>query len=310
MEDEKFLQIAAVQYPVPNIHCPEEILPNTENICIVVERTKRFYPNLDVIVFPEYSTQNLDKKIWAHDDMCLTLDSVVVQRLRTACETNRVWGVFSIIEKNPDGGMPYNSAIVVNDRGELVLHYRKLQPWCPIEPWAPGNFGMPVCDGPKGSKLAVCVCHDGMFPEIAREAAYKGCNVFIRISAYTSQWKEQWILTNRANAWNNLMFTVSVNLAGQGATAYHCGNGMICDIDGRIMAIGSDCPGEIVTAEIDPSHSDYARKTWGVENNIFNLGCRAYIGKPGGEKGNYLTWVKDLENGAYCLPWDGKIKIR
>ena len=94
MEDERFLQIAAVQYPVPNIHCPEEILPNTENICIVMERTKRFYPNLDVIVFPEYSTQNLDKKIWAHDDMYKTLDSDVVQRLRTACETNRVWGVF------------------------------------------------------------------------------------------------------------------------------------------------------------------------------------------------------------------------
>ena len=310
MEDERFLQISAVQYPVPNVHCPEAILPNAEKICAMIECTKRFYPNLDVIVFPEYSTQDLDKSIWAHDDMCLTTESDVVQTFKATCETNRVWGVFSIIEKNPDGGAPYNSAIIINDCGELVLHYRKLQPWCPIEPWAPGNFGMPVCDGPKGSKLAVCVCHDGMFPEIAREAAYKGCNVFIRISAYTSQWKEQWILTNRANAWNNLMFTVSVNLAGQGAIAYHCGNGMICDIDGRIMANGSDCPGEIVTAEIDPSHSDYARKTLGVENNIFNLGCRAYIGKPGGEKENYLTWVKDLANGMYCLPWEEKIKIR
>ena len=48
---------------------------------------------------------------------------------------------------------------------------RKLQPWVPVEPWAPGNLGMPVCDGPKGSKLAVCICHDGMFPELAREAA-------------------------------------------------------------------------------------------------------------------------------------------
>ena len=74
--------------------------------------------------------------------------------------------------------------------------------------------------------------------------------------------------------------------------------------------IGSDCPGEIVTAEIDPSHSDYARKTWGVENNIFNLGCRAYIGKPGGEKENYLTWVRDLANGTYCLPWDRDIQVR
>ena len=35
-----------------------------------------------------------------------------------------------------------------------------------------------------------------------------------------------------------------------------------------------------------------------------------YAGKPGGEKENYLTWVKDLANGEYKLPWDDKIKVR
>ncbi|MCS5885945.1 hypothetical protein LNO08_26700 [Klebsiella pneumoniae subsp. pneumoniae] len=87
------------------------------------------------------------------------------------------------MERNEDPSLPpYNTAIIINDRGDIALHYRKLQPWVPIEPWMPGNMGMPVCDGPKGSKLAVCICHDGMFPELAREAAYKGCNVYIRIS--------------------------------------------------------------------------------------------------------------------------------
>lgn len=33
-------------------------------------------------------------------------------------------------------------------------------------------------------------------------------------------------------------------------------------------------------------------------------------GKPGGEHANYLTWVKDLAEGKYKLPWDDKIKIR
>ena len=31
---------------------------------------------------------------------------------------------------------------------------------------------------------------------------------------------------------------------------------------------------------------------------IFNLGCRASVGKPGGEKANGLTWVRDLANGC------------
>lgn len=105
------------------------------------------------------------------------------------------------MERNEDPSLPpYNTAIIINDRGDIALHYRKLQPWVPIEPRMPGNMGMPVCDGPKGSKLAVCICHDGMFPELAREAAYKGCNVYIRISGYSTQVNDQWIWTNRTNA--------------------------------------------------------------------------------------------------------------
>lgn len=50
----------------------------------------------------------------------------------------------------------------------MILKYRKLNPWVPVEPWKAGDLGLPVCDGPGGSKLAVCICHDGMFPEVAR----------------------------------------------------------------------------------------------------------------------------------------------
>ena len=119
------------------------------------------------------------------------------------------------MERNPDPTKnPYNTAIIINPDGEICLKYRKLFPWNPVEPWYPGDLGMPVCEGPGGSKLAVCICHDGMIPELAREAAYKGCNVYIRISGYSTQVNDQWILTNRSNAWQNLMYTVSVNLAG------------------------------------------------------------------------------------------------
>ncbi len=57
----------------------------------------------------------------------------------------------------------------------MILKYRKLNPWVPVEPWKAGDLGLPVCDGPGGSKLAVCICHDGMFPEVSRKAAYKRC---------------------------------------------------------------------------------------------------------------------------------------
>ncbi|MDF9958215.1 nitrilase-related carbon-nitrogen hydrolase, partial [Klebsiella pneumoniae] len=163
---------------------------------------------------------------------------------------------------------------------------------------------------PKGSKLAVCICHDGMFPELAREAAYKGCNVYIRISGYSTQVNDQWIWTNRTNAWQNLMYTVSVNLAGYDDVFYYFGEGTVCNYDGNVIQQGHRNPWEIVTAELFPRLVDKARENWALENNIFNLGCRGYVGKPGGERENYLTWVRDLANGEYKLPWDENVKIR
>ena len=92
-----------------------------------------------------------------------------------------------------------------------------------MEPWEPGDLGVPVIDGPNGCRLALIICHgsraptpsaarshahprgaterslfskrlnvcrrptlrrapaDGMFPEMARECAYKGAEVMLRM---------------------------------------------------------------------------------------------------------------------------------
>ncbi|AHI03439.1 formamidase [Corynebacterium falsenii DSM 44353] len=305
------LLTALIQYPVPVVNGPDDIKINVDKICETVANTKAGYPDLDLIVFPEYSSSGLNTKIWSYDEMLIGLDSPYVDQFKKACIENDVWGVFSIMEPNEEpGNAPYNTAIIIDNEGKIALHYRKLQPWVPIEPWQPGNLGMPVCDGPKGSKLAVCICHDGMFPELAREAAYKGANVYIRISGYSTQVNDQWILTNQSNAWQNLMYTLSVNLAGYDNVFYYFGEGTVCNYDGTVLAQGHRNPWEIVTSEVFPATADSARKNWALENNIFNLGCRGYVAVPGGEKENYLTWVKDLAEGNYKLPWDGEVRVR
>jgi formamidase len=34
------------------------------------------------------------------------------------------------------------------------------------------------------------------------------------------------------------------------------------------------------------------------------------VGHPGGKTENYLTWVKDLANGEYKLPWADEVRIK
>ena len=66
--------------------------------------------------------------------------------------------------------------VLINSDGEVAMKYRKMMPWCPKEPWTPGET-MNVCKGPKGSKIAMMLCSDMDYPETSREAAWKGANV-------------------------------------------------------------------------------------------------------------------------------------
>jgi formamidase len=305
------LLLGMVQYPVPKLANRRDIEANIDTICEATANTKAGYPGMDLIVWPAYSTQGLNFRKWVSDDFLLQEEDPAFQKFAQTCKESDIWGVFSLIERNSDPDqMPFKSAVIFNNHGELVLKYRMLNPWVPRGPWTPGDLGVPVCKGPGGSVLALCINNDGMFPEHAREAAYKGCNVYIRISAHSSQVKEQWEVTNRSNAWHNLMYTASINLSGYDGIFYYFGGGEVCNFDGHTIVQSQRNPWEIVTAEIYPRMADQARRDWALDNNILNLGSRGYVAVPGGVKECPYSWIKDFAKGAYKVPWEEEVKVK
>ena len=240
--------------------------------------------------------------------MC-SLDGPEVAAFKAACKEHRIWGCFSIMELNP-GGNPYNSGIVIDDHGELKLYYRKLHPWVPVEPWEPGNLGIPVIEGPKGAKLSLIICHDGMFPEMAREAAYKGAEIMLRTAGYTAPIRQAWRFTNQANSFHNLMVTANVCMCGSDGTFDSMGEAMIVDFDGSIIAEGTTGRAdEIITAEVRPDLVREARANWGVENNIYQLGHRGFTAVDGGAQDCPYSFMHDLVAGQYRLPWEASVKV-
>ena len=159
--------IGVVQLQNPWLVTQEDLVLQTERICRMVRKARDDMPTMDLVVFPEYALHGLSMD--TNPAIMCRLDGPEVARFRQACVDNRIWGCFSIIELNP-GGNPFNGGLIID--GELALYYRKMHPWGASRPWEPSDIGVPVCDGPNGSKLALIICHDGMFPEMAREAAY------------------------------------------------------------------------------------------------------------------------------------------
>jgi formamidase len=296
--------LGLVQLQLPVVATPADLAQQTEKIVAMVAKARRSSPAMDLVVFPEYALHGLSMD--TNPAIMVTRDGPEMTEFRRACRDNAIWGCFSIMERNPDGN-PYNSGLIIDDKGEIKLYYRKLHPWVPVEPWEPGDLGISVCDGPKGARIGLIICHDGMFPEMARECAYKGAEIMIRTAGYTAPIRHAWNVTNQANAFQNLMQTASVCMCGSDGTFDSMGEAMFCDFDGTMMVQGGGRPDEIVTCELRPDLVREARKHWSVENNIYQLGHRGYVAVAGGARDCPYTFMQDMVAGKYRLPWEDEV---
>jgi len=298
--------IGLVQSQLPVVVTKADLAAQANKICALVTKARKGMPTMDLVVFPEYSLHGLSMD--TNPEIMCRLDGPEVAAFKTACAKEKIWGCFSIMEYNPKGN-PYNSGIIVDDRGELKLYYRKMHPWTPVEPWEPGNLGIPVCDGPNRSKVGLIICHDGMFPEMARECAYKGADIMLRTAGYTAPIRHSWRVTNQANAFCNLMYTANVCMCGTDGIFNSMGEGMIVNFDGTPLVTGTGVPDEIITGEVRPKLAGEARRVWGVENNIYQFGHRGFVAVRGGAQDCPYTYMHDLMAGKYRLPWEDEVQV-
>jgi formamidase len=296
--------IGLVQLALPTVKTPADLAAQTQRIVAMVGKARRNMPTMDLVVFPEYALHGLSMD--TNPAIMCSLDGPEVAAFKQACIDNNIWGCFSIMERNP-GAYPFNSGLIIDNTGAVKLYYRKMHPWVPVEPWEPGDIGIPVIDGPKGAKIALIICHDGMFPEMARECAYKGAEVMLRTAGYTAPIRHAWQITNQANAFQNLMVTASVCLAGSDGTFDSMGEAMVCNFDGTVMAQGGGRVDEIVTCEVRPDLVREARVHWGVENNPYQLWHRGYSAVKGGAMDCPYTFMQDMVAGTFKLPWEGDV---
>jgi formamidase len=299
--------IGLVQLKLPAIETRADVTAQAARIVEMVAKARRNMATLDLVVFPEYALHGLSMD--TSDEVLCDLDGPEVESFRQACIDNHLWGCFSIMERNPHGN-PWNSGLIIDPAGELKLYYRKLHPWVPVEPWEPGDLGIPVIDGPNGCKLSLIICHDGMFPEMAREAAYKGAEIMLRTAGYTAPIRQSWGFTNQSNAFCNLMVTANVCMCGSDGTFDSMGEAMVVNFDGTIIAHGTTGRAdEIITAEVRPDLVREARAHWGVENNIYQLGHRGFSAVAGGAGDCPYTFMQDLVAGQYRLPWEDQVRV-
>jgi amidase len=287
--------VAVVNYQVPVCETKQEVLENCEKIAQITWGSKRGFPGLDLIIFPEYSTQGFHPTKW--QDLTTTVDGPEVEIFKKACVENKVWGIFSLTgEENPKGN-PWNSLLLINDQGEVVLNHHKVLPWVPMEPWYPGDTTT-VGEGPKGLQVGLVICYEGNHPEIFRDTVMKGAELVVRCQGYMYPSKDQQRIVAQCRAWENLTYVAVANMAGRDLVYSYFGHSAIVDFDGSVLAECGTAPDEVTYALLSLSAIRDARKTWTAENHLFNTLHRGYTALPPDGLAEcpfdfYKLWVTD-----------------
>src|SRR6202030_383956 len=141
--------LGLVQLQLPVVATPADLARQTERIVAMVGKARRNLPTMDLVVFPEYALHGLSMD--TNPAIMCALDGPEVAAVKQACVDNQIWRCFSIMERNPGGNL-FNSGLILDHQGDLMLYYRKMNPWVPVLPWEPGDIGIPVITGPNGAK--------------------------------------------------------------------------------------------------------------------------------------------------------------
>jgi N-carbamoylputrescine amidase len=186
---------------------------------------------------------------------------------RLAAEAAREHGCHvhaSLYERAEDGGLGYNTAIVVDPAGEVVARTRKLH--IPVTAgyyedryFRPGDDaeGYPVV-GLGEARFGFPTCWDQWFPELARAYSLAGAEVIVYPTAIGSEpdhpgfdTEPLWERVITANGITNGTFMVAVNRTGEEPPLRFYGSSFISDPYGRVLVQAPRDEPAVLVADLD-----------------------------------------------------------
>lgn len=180
-------------------------------------------------------------------------DGPAAQCIAALCRSHGVAVCYGYAERNPSGGKPYNSAQVIDAKGQRVTNYRKLHLFGAMERelFSPGEqLEAPV--ELNGWRVALLICFDVEFPEIVRSHALAGADLVLIPTALTPEYRAVPELIVPTRALENQLFVAYCNHSGVENGLAFLGGSCVASPDGQ--RLGAVANGEaLLLVDLDRS---------------------------------------------------------
>jgi N-carbamoylputrescine amidase len=211
----------------------------------------------------------------AHFDLAESIPGPSTDALCRLAGSLGVVLVGSLFERRTEG-IYHNTAVVIDDQGELLGSYRKMH--IPDDPlyhekfyFTPGDLGFKSFNTRFGP-LGVMICWDQWFPEAARLTALSGARILFYPTAIGWQFDEgpqvdaaqhdAWETVQRGHAISNGVFVAAANRVGREGGIEFYGQSFVADPFGAVLARASSSQEEILLVECDLGQVERTRRDW------------------------------------------------
>ena len=213
------------------------------------------YPWVDMVMFSELAPFGP----LTHNAM--EFPNSIEDEFREMAKKHKIWLIPGSMFQNKNGKV-YNTASVINPRGEVIGRYDKMFPFLPYEEGVASGEEFLIFDVPNVGRFGLSICYDMWFPETSRTLAVQGVEVILHPSLTGTIDREIELANAQATSAINQCFIFDINGLADGGT----GRSIVTGPDGRILYEAGPGP-EMIPIEIDLDRVRHSR-----ERGVLRLG--------------------------------------
>jgi len=244
--------VAAAQFaPVPG-RTARNLAVATELVRAAAARGAR------LVVLPEYALSGYDPQ-WVAAGAPGGGSSMPGPSIETLARVGAQAGVAIVVNDLERAGDRLFSTSAILAAGRLIATHRKITV-------TPNEENAGIAAGDTAARpvalpgvclpVAPLICFEHGFPEIALDLALAGAGLFAVSSMIRVGYEYLRNLRTRARAQDNGAYVVAANAAGDG----YCGESMIVDPRGEVLAVASASAAEVVTATVSAALVAHQRR--------------------------------------------------